>query len=105
MPQHDDALSNDYKLRVSYDGGTAWVGEGMGEREAEDIAAVVRERIRARSWWDDEEWAHPSAKHERAPLEIGASRRARVFVVGGVLLAFVAIIGKSLANAFRHPGC
>jgi hypothetical protein len=102
MPQDDGELSKDYKLRVSYDGGTVWVGEGMGEREAEDVAAVVRERIRGRSWWDDGEWGWSRARHERAPLEIGASRRAQAFVAAGVILAFVAVIGTALVHAFGH---
>jgi hypothetical protein len=102
-PQGEDGLSKDYKLRLLYDGRTVWLGEGMGEREADYVAAVVLERIRGRSWWGDEERARPRIEHERAPLEMGVSRRARAFAFFGVPLAFVGIIGSALVVRFgRH---
>jgi hypothetical protein len=45
MPAGEGGLHKDCSLRLSYDGQTVWLGEGMGEREAEHVAAAVLARI------------------------------------------------------------
>jgi hypothetical protein len=52
---YDEEPRTDFGLKLSYDDKTVYVGEGMGEREAEWVAATVRSRIRPRARWSDKE--------------------------------------------------
>ena len=60
----DEQPRSDFRLVVLSHGERSYVGEGMDEREAEDVAAVVRARVRPPARWADE------------PTEFGFARPA-----------------------------
>jgi hypothetical protein len=53
-PDEDERPRKDFCLEFEYDDGMVRVGEGMGEREAEHLAASVLVRIRPRTWWGED---------------------------------------------------
>jgi hypothetical protein len=57
----DEDERKDFCLQVSYGGKKIRVGEEMGEREAEHIAATLLSKIRPRTWWGDGEQLDPYA--------------------------------------------
>jgi hypothetical protein len=108
----DQSSRKDYCLEISYDDETVRVAEGMGEREAEYVASIIFSRLLWRSWWNDEDQVRPRTE-ESAPRQ-AASLRAGHFqihepdpkrtflLVGGALMACVAIAGASLVTVFGH---
>ncbi len=104
MPDGDDGLQKDYSLRLSCaDGRTVWIGEGMGEREAEHVASVVLSRIRRTSWWDDENKIRrrvplAEAAAERFPLVASSHKKAVLLfalVVAAAMLLGVPLLRRS----------
>ena len=56
----DERPRKDFCLEFAYDDSTVRIGEGMGEREAEHVAAIVSTRIHPqRTWWGEESPAEP----------------------------------------------
>jgi hypothetical protein len=69
----DERQRKDFCLEFAYDA-TVHIGEGMGEREAEYIAATVAARINPRrTWWEEETPAVP----DEPPLEATAPATPR----------------------------
>ena len=103
MPAGEDGLHSDYSLRLSYDGRTVWVGEGMGEREADYVASVVLSRIRRTSWWDDEHETRrrPAADAaDRSQLAAPGYTRAALLLV--VVIAAVTLLGVPMLRRSQH---
>jgi hypothetical protein len=75
----DERLRKDFCLEFTYDDKTVSIGEGMGEREAEHIAATVSARIHPRqAWWGEESPAEPDkSPPEAVPPEAPRRRRRR----------------------------
>jgi hypothetical protein len=77
----DERPRQDFSLALTYGEETIQVGEGMGEREAQYIAASVLSRIRPRSWWGDEQDdSGPRAMAQGLPLPKEPRRRIPAFV-------------------------
>jgi hypothetical protein len=105
----DDKPRHDYGLEIVAREETLHVGEGMGEREAEYVAAAVSARVRPRLRWSDAESAFgspaPAKLSPDVPDEAPTSDlpRAREFrwrwmltrvapaLVGAILFAVVAL--------------
>jgi hypothetical protein len=104
MPNGEDGLHKDFSLRLLCDDGrTTWIGEGMGEREAEHVASVVLARIRRSSWWDDEGEIRPRVPvdaADRFPL-VAPGRRKAVLLVGVVIAAGV-LLGVPIVRRAQH---
>ena len=99
----------DYRLEIVTRDDTVYVGEGMGEREAEYTASVVESRVRPRPRWIDEApefgFATPPEPPATAPDQLPTPELpvvrgfgwqrvlARIFpaLVGAILIAIVAL--------------
>jgi hypothetical protein len=108
----DERPRKDFCLEFAYDDSTVRIGEGMGEREAEHVAATVSTRIHPqRTWWGEESPAEP---YDR-PREAGAPAAPRplwlriltqgVFplVVLGVIASLV-VVGSRDSDKPQAPG-
>jgi hypothetical protein len=104
MPDGEDGLHKDFSLRLSCDDGrTVWIGERMGEREAEHVASVVLSRIRRTSWWDDEHEIRSRVRVEAAgcfPLVAPGHRKA--FLVLGIVITAGMLLGVPLLRRSQH---
>jgi hypothetical protein len=100
----DERPRKDFCLEFTYDEKTVRVGEGMGEREAEHIAASVSTRIQPRrTWWGEERPVEPY----EPPLEAGAPvtprpRRHRFLTRGVFPLLVLAAIASVVVVGGRH---
>jgi hypothetical protein len=109
MPAGDDGLHKDYSLRLSCDSQPLWVGQGMGEREAEYVASAVTARIQRTSWWndDDEIRRRPVVDMaDRAQLVAPAHTRGVLLlaaVVAGVTLFGVPMLRRSQQHRTIQP--
>jgi hypothetical protein len=85
-PDDEGPIRTDFCLKVINEDKSVEVGEGMSEREAEEVAATVREFIRPRSWWGEEDkvplkvWRPPAEQSRRGPL------------LAAILLALIAAV-------------
>ncbi len=97
----DEQPRKDFCLEFAYDDGTVRVGEGMGEREAEHIAATLSARIHPRRTW----WGEESAEPGEPPLETAApaAPRRRLRILGQIVfpLLVLAAIGSLLLAGRR----
>lgn len=86
----DEGRREDFGLRIAYGLDSFHVGEGMDEREADELAAAIRARIKPRSWWEDDDRPDPAvplvALGEPSPWP----QRLRVVVSAVVLVSLVA---------------
>jgi hypothetical protein len=99
MPAGDGGPRKDYSLSLSYAGQTVWIGEGMGEREAEYVASVVRSRIGRTSWWNDASGTQPrTAVDPNDTLQLGAPARAKAVLVSAVVIAALTLLVVPIAR-------
>ena len=101
----DERPRKDFCLAFEYDDKPVRVGEGMSEREAEQIAATISARIRPRTWWGEES---PAGPHE-TPLEsappTAAGRRLRILPQIVFPLIVLAALASVAVSALRdHDG-
>jgi hypothetical protein len=100
----DERPRKDFCLEFVYDEKTVRVGEGMGEREAEHLAASVSKRIQPRrKWWGEESPAEPDEPPLQAAAPVAARPRWRRVLTHGVfpLLALAAIASLVVVGS-RH---
>jgi hypothetical protein len=99
----DESPRKDFCLEFAYEDSTVRIGEGMGEREAEQIAATVSTRIHPqRTWWGEESPAEPYEQ----PLEAAAAGGPRplwlrIVSNGMFLLVVFAVIAGLVVAASR----
>jgi hypothetical protein len=88
--EDNDILRGDFRLELVREGKSVFVGEGMGEREAEWVAAAVRSRIDPRRTWEapgNDAFAPASPTHAAR-----SGWRAAIFpAVVVVLLVYLAL--------------
>jgi hypothetical protein len=93
----DERPRKDFCLEFVYDDSTVRVGEGMGEREAEHIAATVSTRIHPRrTWWGEES---PGEQSDEPPFEAAAPaapRRGRLGILAQ--FAFPLVVLAAIAS-------
>ena len=92
----------DFCLEFTYDDKPVRIGEGMGEREAEHIAATVLARIHPRqTWWGEEIAAEPESESEAVPAAAPRARRRRLRLLAQIafpLLVLAAIASVLVAS-------
>lgn len=99
----DEPPRRDSCLEIAYRDDSVRVGEGMGEQEAEYVAATVMSRVRPRRSWGAYEQAAPLAEHVPEPAaEMSRPRRRRL--VAAASLAFPLLVGAALALALLERG-
>ena len=69
----DERPRRDFCLRLSYEGTSIRIGEGMGEREAEYVASIVLSKIRPLPRWGDVSAADPWDDGDRSRATAGGS--------------------------------
>ncbi|HEX9598878.1 MAG TPA: hypothetical protein VF963_05845 [Gaiellaceae bacterium] len=75
----DERPRKDFCLEFAYDDEIVRVGDGMGEREAEHIAASVSARIHPRrTWWGEEVPAEPDESPPEAAAPAAPRQRRRL---------------------------
>ncbi len=78
----DEQPRKDFSLEFTYDDKTVRIGEGMGEREAEHIAATVSARIHPqRTWWGEESPPEPDEPAPEATAPAAPRRRRRLSIL------------------------
>jgi hypothetical protein len=88
----DERPRRDYCLAIGYRGKSVQIGSGMGEREAEYVAACVLAKIRPRTRWT--EGSGPQSPHPLEPEPTrgnDTSKRASRLVGLAVWIMFVAV--------------
>ena len=114
----DEELRTDYRLELSYSGSTIRIGEGMSESQAQEIASIVGERFRPRSWWNDKKGTRPTdmAPHSvtrptrnemrtvAASMEASAPLRLAGWLVGAaVCAALCSALQRSSSGPITRP--
>ena len=101
----DERLRKDFCLEFTYDDKTVRIGEGMGEREAEHIAATVSARIRPRrTWWGEESPAEPDEASPEAAAPAAPRPRRRLGTLAQIVfpLLVLAAIASVLVAGRQH---
>jgi len=100
----DERPRKDFCLEFKYDEETVRVGEGMGEREGEHLAASVSQRIQPRrSWWGEESQAEPYEPRLQAAAPVAPRPRWRRVLTHGVFpLLVLAAIASLVVVGSRH---
>jgi hypothetical protein len=87
----DEQPRKDFCLEFTYDDGTVRVGEGMGEREAEHVAATVSMRIHPRrTWWGEESPAEPDEPPPE-PAAPAAPRRRQLPILAQIVFPLLVL--------------
>jgi hypothetical protein len=98
----DEELRTDYRLELSYTGSTICIGEGMSESEAEEIASIVGERFRPRSWRNDDRGTRPT---DMAPRPAARPTRSEMKTVASSMEASTPLrVAGSLVGAVVCAG-
>lgn len=96
--EDNDIPRGDFRLELVRDGQKSLsVGEGMGEREAEWVAATVRSRIDPRRDWDAPEGDAP------APPARAARRAWRAAIFPAIVVALLIYLGISALTDEGRP--
>jgi hypothetical protein len=88
----DERPRNDFCFEFAYDDSTVRVGEGMGEREAEHIAASVAARINPRpTWWGEESPAECDEPPPEAAAPATPRRRRRLRILAQIVFPLLVL--------------
>jgi hypothetical protein len=83
---------NDFCLEFTYDEKPVRIGEGMGEREAEHIAATVSARINPRrAWWGEEGPPEPEESPPEAAVPAAPRRRRRLGILAQIVFPLLVL--------------
>jgi hypothetical protein len=99
----DEKPRKDFSLEISYDGKTVRVGEGMGEREAEFVAATVMTRIRPGARWSAERAEFWGTSDQSAEPTSPPSTLLRRFASALFPLFVVAVLAATVFSLRDHP--
>jgi len=100
----DERPRKDFCLEFTYDAATVRVGEGMGEREAEHIAASVSALIHPRrTWWGEERLPEPAEPAPEAATPAAPRRRRRLGILAQIVFPLL-VLPKMFANSVRPDG-
>jgi len=88
----DERPRKDFCLEFTYDAATVRVGEGMGEREAEHIAASVSALIHPRrTWWGEERLPEPAEPAPEAATPAAPRRRRRLGILAQIVFPLLVV--------------
>ena len=91
----------DFCLRMKYADRDVWIGEGMGEREAEEVASFVLARVRPRRWWGEDD--RPASPVVVVPERMRRARLVRVALIAIPIALGLVFLVPSVHRHDAHP--
>jgi hypothetical protein len=97
----DGVPRKQFRVLVSFDDDSATIGEALGRQDAEQLASLVRARLRPRTWWGEEEQVAVSSARPPAAADGERSPRFVWFRSVWFPLAVIAFVAFCAINTLR----